>query len=185
MEKKMISVHAFTVHIYTVIIVLLVALLAIVSLKYLHLKLAVEGFTSDTRMLNARQPSLSGSISDYAVIIATTIVANYPSGTVLLSQPSVLQNYVVNISKTLKRDVVVIDKSRKILSDTIAANVGGVYSYDLNHEIDSTMKDGVSRSFTEKSTDYPNGLSRVVVPVKDVNNQVIGAVIISNTTVSK
>jgi len=47
------------------------------------------------------------------------------------------------------------------------------------------MKDSVSRSFTEKSTDYPNGISRVVVPIKDANNQVIGAVILSNATVGK
>lgn len=183
MEKKKIEVHAVTIHIYTIIIALLALLLAIVGLKYLHLKFAVEDFTQSAMMMNANQQPM-GNISDYAVIIATTVVG-YPQGTPLYTQPAVLQNYVATLSKELQRDVVVLDKNRKILADTVAANVGTSYQHDLGKEVDQTLKDGVSRSFLETSTDYPSGVTEVIVPMKDANNQIIGAVLVSNTTVSK
>lgn len=181
MEKKKIEVHAVTIHIYTVIIAVLVVLLAFIGLKYLHLKFAVHQFTEGAILLNSTQQP-TGSISDYAAIIATT-VANYPQATPLHTQPAALQNYIASLSKELNRDIVVIDTSRKILADTVAANVGTNYSYDTNHEIDQMLKDGQARSFLEKSVDYKDGLSELVVPMKDANNKVIGAVIISNTTV--
>ena len=45
MEKKTISVHAFTVHIYTIAIVVLLLLLAVLGIKYMHLKLSVQKYT--------------------------------------------------------------------------------------------------------------------------------------------
>lgn len=182
MEKKTISVQAFTVHMYTIIIVVLVALLAFVGLKYLHLKFAVENFTEGAMLLNASQPA-TGPISDYAELIATT-VADYPQGGALITQPLQLQNYTVTLSKTLGRDIVIVDMSRKILADTIAANVGTNYSYDQNKEIDQTLKDGASRSFVEKSTDYPEGITETIAPIHDISNRIIGVVLISNTTIS-
>lgn len=181
MEKKKIEVHAVTIHIYTVIIAVLVVLLAFVGLKYLHLKFAVHEFTQGAIMMNSNQRPM-GSVSDYAMIIGTT-VASYPQTVPLYTQPAALQNYVTTLSKELHRDIVVLDTSRKVLADTVAANVGTNYSYDTNHEIDQALKDGQPRSFTEKSVDYKDGLSELVVPMKDANNKVIGAVIVSNTTV--
>lgn len=183
MEKKTISVHAVTIHIYTIIIAVLVVVLAGVSLKYLHLKFAVHGFTESALLMNAQQQP-TGNISDYAAIIGTTVV-NYPQSQPLLSQPAALQSYVVALSKELQRDIVVMDPTRKILADTVAANVGSTYSYDTNKEVDETLKDGVSRSFVETSKDYPAGLSEVVVPMKDASNHIVGVVLVSNTTVSK
>lgn len=181
MEKKKIEVHAVTIHIYTVIIAVLVVLLAFVSLKYLHLKFAVHQFTEGAIMMNTNQQP-AGSISDYASILATT-VASYPQANPLYTQPAALQNYVATLSKELDRDIVVLDTSRKVLADTVAANVGTNYSYDMYHEIDQTLKDGQARTFTEKSVDYKDGISELVVPMKDANNKVIGAVIVSNTTI--
>lgn len=182
MEKKKIEVHAFTVHLYFVAVVCLTLFSLVLGLKYLHLKLALHGFTEDTMHYNAMQMP-AGSISDYAMIIATTI-SQYPATAPLYTQAS-LQNYVATVSKTLKRDVVVIDANKKILADTLPANQGTNYSYDQNGEIRQTLKDGISRSFWEKSTDYPTGLSEVVVPMKNANNQIIGAVIVSNIPITK
>ncbi len=183
MEKKTISVHAVTIHIYTIIIALLVAVLALVSLKYLHLKLAVHGFTESTMFMNAQQQPV-GSVSDYAGILATT-VAGYPQGQPLYTQPAALQQYVVALSKQLHRDIVVMDPTRKILADTVAANVGGKYSYDGNGEVNQVLQDGVSRSFVETSVDYPVGMSEVAVVMKDASNHIVGIVLVSSATVGK
>lgn len=183
LEKKTISVRAVTVHIYTVVIVILAVLLAFVGLKYLHLRFAVHTFTEGAMLLNSNQAP-TGSIAEYGEIIGTT-VANYPQGNTLLTQPAALQTYVTTLSKELGRDIVVVDKSRKILADTVAANIGGNYAFDMLHEIDQTVKDGSLRSFLEKSSDYPQGISETVVPMKDTTNMVIGVVIISNTILSK
>lgn len=182
MEKKKIEVHAFTVHLYFIAVVCLTLLVIVLGLKYLHLKLSVNGFMEDTIRHNAMQMP-TGNISDYATIIAATI-ADYPAPTPLYTQPS-LQNYIATVSKDLNRDIVVLDANKKILADTVPAQVGTNYSYDLNGEIRQTLKDGVSRSFWERSSDYPDGISEVVVPMKNAKNQIIGAVIVSNTTLGR
>lgn len=185
MEKKTISVHAFTVHIYTIAIILLFLALFVLSLKYLHLKLAVDDFTQSTMFNNSMQMHAPVSnVTDYATIMATT-VAQYPSNTPLISQSDGLQSYVAAMSQKLKRDIVVMDTKKKILADTVAANRGGTYSSDTNNEINLTMKDGVARSFLETSQDYSSGVSEVVVPITTANNVVVGALLVSNFQVTK
>lgn len=183
MEKHTHTVSGLAMNMYVVFIVLLTALLIVVGLKYAHLKLSVRNFTQSAMMMNANQTP-TGTISDYASIVATT-VTNYPAATPLYTQPAALQNYVATISKELKRDVVVIDTTKKILADTVAANVGKSYTYDTDGIINDTLQDGVSRSFIEKSTDYPQGISEVAVAMKNTNNQIVGVVLVSNTKVSK
>ena len=183
MEKKTISVHAVTIHVYTIVIAVLLVALAVVGVKYVHLKFAVHQFTQSAIFLNTNQQP-AGTISDYGKILATTII-NYPVGNILLHDPANLESYVVTLSKELNRDVVVIDPSRKILADTFAANVGGNYAYDATHEIDGVLQDGMSRTFIEKSTDYPQGIAEVAVPIKTPTNQIVGVVLISNTTIAR
>ena len=173
MEKKKISVHAITVHIYTIAIVVLLILLAALSIKYLHLKWSVAKYTQSTIWMNS-QGKPTGQISDYGVIIAQSVSEIPPLG---------LQNYVTALSKQLKRDIVVVDKSDRILADTIPANNGKTYDYDTNNEVKMTIEDGKTRSFEERSTDYPNGILEIVVPMKNAKGDTVGVVIISDSTV--
>lgn len=173
MEKKIISVHAVTIHAYTIVIILLVLIVGVLGLKYLHLKLAMNQYTSSAIWLNS-QNSPSGLISDYGAIIATTA-----SGYIKTTD---LQGYITSLSNTLKRDIVVVDKTHRILADTVGANKGGYYTSDKG-ELKLTIEDGKERIFEEKSVDYPSGVSETVVPMRNANNEIIGAVIISNSTV--
>jgi ABC-type phosphate transport system auxiliary subunit len=173
MEKKTISVHAVTVHIYTIAIIVLLLLLAVLGLKYFHLKLSVQKYTQSTIWMN-QQEKPTGQISDYGFII----------GQAALDIPATnLQNYVTALSKQLNRDIVVMDRSQKILADTIPANVGKAYNYDDNNQVTMTIQDGQARTFEEKSADYPNGILQLVVQMKSSQGQITGAVIISKSTV--
>jgi len=82
------------------------------------------------------------------------------------------------IQKAL-HDIVVTDTSKKIVADTIASNVGTVFSEDAGNEVGQTLKDGKPRTFTEKGKDYPQGLKQEVFAVKDKTGKNIGAVIVS------
>jgi len=170
----MIQVHAFTVHIYTIAIVLLLLLLAVLGFKYLHLKLSLENYTRSTIWMN-QQSKPTGQISDYAAIIADGASQYVTSAN--------LENYITTVSKDLNRDVVVVDKDQKILADTIPANKGAMYSFDLNGVIRLTLSDGATRTFEERSKDYPNGITEVVVPMKNAKGETIGAVLVSSTQV--
>jgi predicted phosphodiesterase len=97
-----------------------------------------------------QQEKPTGQISDYAVIIA--------DGASQYVLPSDLQNYVTALSKSLNRDIVILDKTHKVLADTIAVNKGTMYGFDSNNEIEATLSDGKVRLFEERSTDYPNGV---------------------------
>lgn len=171
MEKKTITVHAVTVHIYTIAIILLVLLLTAVSLKYMHLKLAMHGFTESTIWMNLRD-NPRGQISDYGLSVAAA--AQFV--------PAInLQDYVSSASKSLNRDIVVIDANKKVLADTIAGNKGSTYNFDSNGEVRLTLEDGITRNFEETSSDYPGGIAEVVVPMKNSSGAITGAVLISNS----
>ena len=169
MEKKTINVHAFTIHIYSILVVALIVLAVILGLKYAHLKLAMDRYTQGTIMMN--QNATTARISDYAIIIGVS-AQNLT--------PAQLQNYVSSVSTVLNRDVVIVDNNKKILADTVASNIGSTYSFDLSNEIEKTIEDGQVRGFEEKSTDYPNGISQVIVAMQDSGGVTVGAVIISN-----
>ncbi|MCL4419362.1 cell wall metabolism sensor histidine kinase WalK [Patescibacteria group bacterium] len=173
MERKKITVHAFTVHIYAIAIVILLLLLGVLGAKYAHLKLSVDKYTASTIWMNSQEKP-NGQISDYGLIIGQTAL-DIPVTN--------LQNYVVNLSKRLNRDIVIVDKSQKILADTIPLNVGLVYGYDKNNQVKLAMEDGQIKSFEEKGKDYQNGIMRLVVPMKNASGQITGAVIISSSTV--
>lgn len=173
MERKVISVHAVTIHIYTIAIALLILLLLLLGAKYLHLKFAVNRFTNSTIWMN-EQAKPNGQISDYGLIIAQT------SQTIPATD---LQSYVSTLSKTLNRDIVIMDRNKKILADTLSTNKGSVYKYDEDNEVLKTMEDGQSRTFEERSSDYENGILQVVVPVKDSKGTVVGAVLVSNSAI--
>lgn len=173
MEKKTISVHALTVHIYTIAIVVLLLLIAVLGVKYWHLKLAVQNYTRSTIWMN-QQGKPTGQISDYAVILAES--TNHISS-------SDLQTFVTSISKELNRDIVVLDKNQKVLADTIIANKGTTYASDKNLEVKTTISDGKTRTFEERSKDYPDGIIEIVVPIKDAGGQITGAVLISDSQV--
>lgn len=173
-EKKKINVHAFTVHIYTIAIIVLLLFVAVLGAKYWHLKWSVKNFTQSTIWMNS-QSKATGQISDYGVIIGETASQHISS--------SDLQSYVTTISKALNRDIVIMDSSKKILADTVSVNKGTTYSYDANNEIEMTIKDGKTRKFEERSTDYPSGVLEVVVPMKDVTGDTIGAVLVSDSKI--
>ncbi len=115
-------------------------------------------------------------------MISTTIL-NIPSGNPLINQPQNLQKYIEQISNQTMRDIVVVDTARKILADTVAANVDSEYHEDAQGEVAKTMGDGNPRFFVEKSADYPDGISQTVIPLKNENGATIGALILSTSTI--
>ena len=181
MEKKTISVHAFTIHIYTIAIAALLLLLLALGLKYIHLKLAVNQFTQSEMWQQQNQQPI-GQIDDYALILATTI-GQYPQNQTIFTQPLQLENYIATLSQSLKRDIVVVDTNRKILADTVVANMGSKYSMDTHDEVEQTLEDGKTRSFIETSPDYPQGITEVVVAIRNDKNTIIGALLISQSQI--
>ena len=173
MERKKISVHAVTIHIYQIAIIVLLLILAVLGFKYAHLKLAVKDYTNSTIWMNSQEKP-SGQVSDYAVIISRSVLDIPSSG---------LQNYILGLSKQLNRNIVVVDKTEKILADTVSVNVGKTYSFDLGNEVKMTIEDGKTRKFEEKSPDYPNGILQITVPIKNTKGDVTGAVIVSDSKI--
>lgn len=110
-------------------------------------------------------------------VIGTTIVS-IPSGIPMIKVPSSLENYVMSLGDKTNRDIVILDKNKKILADTKQANVGQTYNFD-NGEIVKTVFDGIPRSFIEKSADFPDGITEEIVQLKDNNGTIVGAVLIS------
>jgi hypothetical protein len=117
---------------------------------------------------------------DEAKLLATALGAQV-SGKPLYKTTD-LQNYVTTVSKELNRDVVVLDTKKVILADTVKANVGKKFMEDNAGQVGETLMDGMTRSFVETSTDYPNGLDQVVVPLKDAGGKIVGAVVLSSET---
>lgn len=161
-------VPIFTVNLYAALIVVLVLIVGVLSIKYIHLKLAMERYTYWTRAVNASQVT-SDNTPDYANLILDGI--SY-------QQPGQLQSYVSAVSKDLNRDVEVVDTQKKVIADKFSVNIGLVYSYDKNNEVTQTLRDGVSRKVFERSPDYPDGIWLLVLPIKNAQGAITAALLI-------
>ncbi len=85
---------------------------------------------------------------------------------------------VSRIHQLQKRDVAVVDRQKRIVADAIPEEVGTIFSNDQGNEIQQTIQDSNTRTFLEKSVDYPQGIKQIVVPLKTTENKVYGAIIL-------
>jgi regulator of extracellular matrix RemA (YlzA/DUF370 family) len=145
-------------------------------LKYVRLKFSWSSYANQA-LTSIDEMRNKNSIEDAQIM--ATIVSQFPTGSPFLRQSTELQKLVTSISKQTKRDLVVVDSSSVILADTVPANVGKKFAEAKNKEVEQTLKDGISRNFTEYSVDYPTGIAQSVVPVKDASGKTVGAVIFS------
>jgi diguanylate cyclase (GGDEF)-like protein len=99
----------------------------------------------------------------------------------LYQQPVRLQEYVSDIHRDLRRDMVVVDAHGRILADVIATNRG--QAFDLGGEVAATIRDGRPRTFVERSADYPQGILQVVVPLRTGQGRIVGAVVMEYTPI--
>jgi diguanylate cyclase (GGDEF)-like protein len=100
----------------------------------------------------------------------------------LYLQPDRLQDYLSDIDRELRRDMVVIGLDRRILADAIPANRGELFTDDPHGEVGATMRDGRPRSFIERSADYPQGILQMVIPLR-TDQGIVGAVLMEYTPI--
>ena len=163
-----------------VLFICAVLVLAVLVLLVKHEKLkAAMFFFAHQAAIASKQQYVGADATEDGQMLATTI-ANVPTSKPLFTDKTNLQTLVSLLSHQTGRDIVVEDTHQTILADAIVANVGTLYTYTNNADL-QTMKDGKPRRFTEKSKDYPAGIDEVVVPVKNVNGAIVGAVIMSTS----
>ncbi len=164
------------------LVVVLLAILILVGLKYVHGKLMWQSYAG--KMLQQQSDVARNTSEEEAKMLAVT-VATVPATDPLYKQETALQSYVAMMSKQLDRDMVIVDTKKKILADTVFANLNSEYKEDQYDEVAQTIADGKSRHFVEKSADYPHGIGETVVQLKDSVNKVIGALILSSERIHK
>ncbi|MGL5062675.1 MAG: ATP-binding protein, partial [Microcoleus sp.] len=115
-----------------------------------------------------------------AQVMATSIVhdAYYDEELISIQKSDELQNYTNLLHNLQKRDIVVVDRQKLILADAVPQNVGTIFEHDRGNEIQQTIQDGKTRTFLEKSVDYPQGIQLIVVPLKPNSTTIDGAVIL-------
>jgi diguanylate cyclase (GGDEF)-like protein len=103
------------------------------------------------------------------------------------SNPAQLKDYVARLAKMRKRDVVIVDTSKRGLADADEDEVGRIYNHDPDDEVGKTIKDGQSRTFVEKNEFHIDGAHQIVIPLRqrgvDLSNTTIGAVILEYTAI--
>lgn len=115
-----------------------------------------------------------------AQVITTSIAhhAYYDKKPISIEHSDELQHYTNLLHDLQKRDIVVINRQKLILADAVPENVGTIFEHDKGNEIQQTIQDGKTRTFLEKSVDYPQGIKLIVVMIKGKQNQIDGAVIL-------
>lgn len=96
-----------------------------------------------------------------------------------------LQPYVRLLHELQQRDIEVVNQQKKIVADVFVEDIGTTFTHDTGNEVRQTMQDGITRSFLEKSDDYPEGVRLIVVPLRDHQNKIAGAVILEWSSIYK
>jgi len=167
-------------HHYHIGLIILLILVAAVAVKFHFRQEKWHRYVVDS-IDKTRDVRLQNSVED-AGVIATTIVS-IPSGNPIYKQTAALEAYVQTISSQTGRDIVIVDTKEKILADTVALNVGKIYTEDKEDEVSKTLVDGQARFFVEKGVDYPSGVNETVISFKDTKGSVIGALIMSDSKI--
>ena len=107
---------------------------------------------------------------------------NYPS---LFSRPYALQYYVELLHNVYHRDLEIVDLHKIIIADVVKEDIGNKLTTDHNNEVGQTLKDGITRSYIETSTEYPQGIKLVAAPLKNNEGKIIGAIIFEYTPIIK
>jgi two-component system sensor histidine kinase/response regulator len=92
-----------------------------------------------------------------------------------------LQAFVATLHQTQRRDIVVVDRNRDVLAGVGSSEPGTKFTEDRGGEVDSTLRDGETRSFLARNTTYAKGFPRVVVPLTAATGEPLGAVILAYT----
>jgi len=148
-----------------------------------------ENYKKGIQKLNAYYVGLNNNnrikatyINDWTFVKYTILNAEDVPNTNTSTSSTILKNSINLIGKTLKKDVVVVDTNQIILADRVAMEVGTKFNHDKNNEVGKTLKDGVSRTFTETSPAYPNGITLNVNAIykkdKKDKKDIIGALIL-------
>jgi len=140
-----------------------------------------ENYKKEGQKLNAYYVGLNNNNRIKATYINYWASVKYTilNTDVVPNTSTILKNSINLIGKTLKKDVVVVDTNQIILADRVAMEVGTKFNHDKNNEVGKTLKDGVSRTFTEISPAYPNGIKLKVKAIyKKDKKDIIGALIL-------
>lgn len=124
----------------------------------------------------------------YSIFLLTLI-----GGLVLVAGPIQLQaasddlvaGALEIIGQRTHHDMVIVDEDQIIIADAMPANVGKKFDEDPNDEVGKTIADGKLRSFHEKGKDFPKGVHQIVYPVKNKDGDIVGALIISMSSLPK
>ena len=174
------SEHKHHHHHYHIGLIILIILVVLVGLKLISRQAKWSTYVVQSQTA-VRQLKTLNSIEDAGMIAAT--IVSVPQATPILTQPAALEAYIQKLSSQTGRDIVIVDNNKKIIADTVAANVGSTYKYDKGNEVGQTIADGLPRDFNETSVDYPSGMSQTVISFKNNKNAVVGAIIISSSKI--
>lgn len=174
------DLHIFLNSVVLLFCVILIAMVGYLLFKHVELKSAVYNFVYQGQLATKLKYLGASGVEDAQMVALT--VGQIPSDKPLITDTKELQTYVSRLSQETGRDIVVIDTHEMILADSIDANVGKYYTYANGEDID-TMKDGAPRRFSERSSDYPQELDEIVVPIKSTLGTTVGALIMSTSHV--
>ncbi|HZE87870.1 MAG TPA: hypothetical protein VE090_06760 [Methylomirabilota bacterium] len=166
----------------TIISLALIVILAIVFVQFLSVQVRWNKYQD---FINRQTVNTTLGNSEEDGRMLATIFGTSPATTPLYEQPAELQKVVNQISRETGRDLVVVDNKKIILADAVPGNRSKAFTQDTDNEVKATIMDGSTRHFTEKSIDYPKGISQTVVPLLDGKGAIVGAVIISNSVIFK
>lgn len=95
----------------------------------------------------------------------------------LFADPVALQGYISDFKAVKKNSLTVVNRNKKIIGSAVPGDVGKVYAHDANNQVGRTIRDGVTRTFIEKTPEHPQGTQAIVVALKMEQGRVNGAVI--------
>lgn len=161
-----------------------VAVLALLVISLKHMRLKAQWMTYSGSAQKSMIEWNTKSTQDQGSLLAVTATAT-TAGRPFYRSGRDFEMYIANVSKSLGRDVVVVDKTKLILADTVSSHVGNKFEEDKEGEVLKTIADGMPRAFVETSTDYPQGLDQTVVAMRDNAGTIVGAVILSSEKINK
>ncbi len=114
--------------------------------------------------------------------VAFDIAGHAQTGTPsLFFDSAVIQGDIQRLKYLHDRDIVLVDLDQRIIADAVPSEIGSIFNHDPDDEVGQTLRDGKSRTFTEVSDAYPQGIKLLAVPLDSNEGVRMGALILEYT----
>ncbi len=149
---------------------------------------ATAGIAWHSTVASSRKAAVDGALQAARAIgkdISLGLSADRSDAVVtpLFGRPIALNNYLQRQHELQQREIIIVNRDKLVVGDTVPAYVGTTYAGDPGDQIAAAIRNNQAGVFEENKATRSGPVRQVVAPLNNADGAIIGAVILEYTPI--